>query len=175
MHFCVADVPSVKSPFLRSPASSHESLIVTGYHHTVFIYFNIHTLSSVPAEVPNFFLPSHQLEASMRAIRLAPSFSQSASDPVSICHQLLAFTLTHCLTEYLNILVLILTPYFSDVCITYSAVGRMYYLFPYFRALWRKKSPNKVKFMSVCQQQQGVINRSLYPSHDACWTKASQE
>lgn len=36
---------------------------------------------SVPAEVPNFFLPSHQLEASMRAIRLAPSFSQSCSDP----------------------------------------------------------------------------------------------
>ncbi|KAG7243105.1 hypothetical protein INR49_016480, partial [Caranx melampygus] len=31
--------------------------------------------------VPNFFLPSHQLEASMRAIKLAPSFSQSCSDP----------------------------------------------------------------------------------------------
>ncbi|XP_070762183.1 C2 domain-containing protein 3 [Enoplosus armatus] len=31
--------------------------------------------------VPNFFLPSHQLEASMRVIRLAPSFSQSTSDP----------------------------------------------------------------------------------------------
>ncbi|XP_076591806.1 C2 domain-containing protein 3 isoform X2 [Chaetodon auriga] len=36
---------------------------------------------SEPAEVPNFFLPSHQLEASMRAIRLAPSFSQLTSDP----------------------------------------------------------------------------------------------
>ncbi|XP_041661864.1 C2 domain-containing protein 3 isoform X3 [Cheilinus undulatus] len=31
-------------------------------------------------EVPNFFLPSHQLEASMRTIRLAPSFSLSSSD-----------------------------------------------------------------------------------------------
>ncbi|XP_042342657.1 C2 domain-containing protein 3 [Plectropomus leopardus] len=36
---------------------------------------------SIPVEVPNFFLPSHQLEASMRVIRLAPSFSQTASDP----------------------------------------------------------------------------------------------
>ncbi|XP_070685639.1 C2 domain-containing protein 3 [Pempheris klunzingeri] len=35
----------------------------------------------VPVEVPNFFLPSHKLEASMRAIRLAPSFSQPSSDP----------------------------------------------------------------------------------------------
>uniref|UniRef100_A0A3B4ZJX8 C2 domain containing 3 centriole elongation regulator n=1 Tax=Stegastes partitus TaxID=144197 RepID=A0A3B4ZJX8_9TELE len=37
--------------------------------------------------IPNFFLPSHQLEASMRAIRLAPSFSQTPADPVSISHQ----------------------------------------------------------------------------------------
>ncbi|XP_029027492.1 C2 domain-containing protein 3 isoform X2 [Betta splendens] len=36
---------------------------------------------SVPVEIPNFFLPSQQLEASMRAIRLAPSFSQSTADP----------------------------------------------------------------------------------------------
>lgn len=36
---------------------------------------------SVHVEVPNFFLPSHQLEASMRVIRLAPSFSKSTSDP----------------------------------------------------------------------------------------------
>ncbi|XP_049431636.1 C2 domain-containing protein 3 isoform X2 [Epinephelus fuscoguttatus] len=36
---------------------------------------------SAPVEVPNFFLPSHQLEASMRVIRLAPFFSQTASDP----------------------------------------------------------------------------------------------
>ncbi|KAM3875104.1 C2 domain-containing protein 3 [Diretmus argenteus] len=35
----------------------------------------------VPVGVPNFFLPSHQLEASMRALRLAPVFSQSSSDP----------------------------------------------------------------------------------------------
>lgn len=34
-----------------------------------------------PVEVPNFFLSSHQLEASLRAIRLAPSFSQPPSDP----------------------------------------------------------------------------------------------
>ncbi|XP_056230704.1 C2 domain-containing protein 3 isoform X1 [Seriola aureovittata] len=39
----------------------------------------------VPVVVPNFFLPSHQLEASMRAIKLAPSFSQSSSDPGRIC------------------------------------------------------------------------------------------
>ncbi|XP_035478063.2 C2 domain-containing protein 3 isoform X3 [Scophthalmus maximus] len=37
--------------------------------------------TSVPVGVPNFFLPSHQLEASMRTIRLAPCFSQSSSDP----------------------------------------------------------------------------------------------
>ncbi|XP_029302940.1 LOW QUALITY PROTEIN: C2 domain-containing protein 3 [Cottoperca gobio] len=36
---------------------------------------------SVPVEVPNFFLPSHQLEASMRVIRLAPCFSRTATDP----------------------------------------------------------------------------------------------
>ncbi|GLD53443.1 C2 domain-containing protein 3 [Lates japonicus] len=39
---------------------------------------------SVPVEVPNFFLPSHHLEASMRAIKLAPSFSQTSSDPGQI-------------------------------------------------------------------------------------------
>ncbi|XP_071352498.1 C2 domain-containing protein 3 isoform X2 [Trachinotus anak] len=37
--------------------------------------------SCVPVVVPNFFLPSHQLEASMRAIKLAPSFSQPSGDP----------------------------------------------------------------------------------------------
>ncbi|XP_061575633.1 C2 domain-containing protein 3 [Cololabis saira] len=36
---------------------------------------------SNPVEVPNFFLSSHQLEASLRVIRLAPSFSQSPSSP----------------------------------------------------------------------------------------------
>ncbi|XP_040024846.2 C2 domain-containing protein 3 isoform X1 [Gasterosteus aculeatus] len=35
----------------------------------------------VPTEIPNFFLPSHQLEASMRVIRLAPSFSNTVRDP----------------------------------------------------------------------------------------------
>ncbi|XP_077422726.1 C2 domain-containing protein 3 isoform X2 [Vanacampus margaritifer] len=30
--------------------------------------------------IPNFFLPSHQLEASLRVVRLAPSFSNSSSD-----------------------------------------------------------------------------------------------
>ncbi|XP_037324188.2 C2 domain-containing protein 3 isoform X1 [Pungitius pungitius] len=34
-----------------------------------------------PTEIPNFFLPSHQLEASMRVIRLAPSFSNTVRDP----------------------------------------------------------------------------------------------
>ncbi|KAM9734096.1 C2 domain-containing protein 3 isoform 2-T2 [Menidia menidia] len=36
---------------------------------------------SAPVEVPNFFLPPQQLEASLRAIRLAPSFSHACSDP----------------------------------------------------------------------------------------------
>uniref|UniRef100_A0A3P8SCK6 C2 domain containing 3 centriole elongation regulator n=1 Tax=Amphiprion percula TaxID=161767 RepID=A0A3P8SCK6_AMPPE len=36
---------------------------------------------SVPVKVPNFFLSSHQLEASMRTIRLAPSFCQTPSNP----------------------------------------------------------------------------------------------
>ncbi|KAM9801687.1 C2 domain-containing protein 3 [Neosynchiropus ocellatus] len=31
--------------------------------------------------IPNFFLPTHQLEASLRAIRLAPTFSLSSGDP----------------------------------------------------------------------------------------------
>ncbi|XP_056138770.1 C2 domain-containing protein 3 [Lampris incognitus] len=39
--------------------------------------------------IPNFFLPSHHLEASMRALRLAPVFSQSTSNqgPSSAPHQ----------------------------------------------------------------------------------------
>ncbi|XP_029922696.1 C2 domain-containing protein 3 [Myripristis murdjan] len=43
---------------------------------------------SVPVEVPNFFLPSHQLEASMRALRLAPVFSQPSSDPGPVTHSI---------------------------------------------------------------------------------------
>uniref|UniRef100_A0A3Q3A8A3 C2 domain containing 3 centriole elongation regulator n=1 Tax=Kryptolebias marmoratus TaxID=37003 RepID=A0A3Q3A8A3_KRYMA len=43
---------------------------------------------SLPLEVPNFFLPSHQLEASLRVIRLAPSFSKTSSGTVSIYHQI---------------------------------------------------------------------------------------
>ncbi|KAM4743002.1 C2 domain-containing protein 3 isoform 2-T2 [Anableps anableps] len=35
---------------------------------------------SLLVEVPNFFLPSHQLEASLRTIRLAPSFSLTSYD-----------------------------------------------------------------------------------------------
>ncbi|XP_030600293.1 C2 domain-containing protein 3 isoform X2 [Archocentrus centrarchus] len=42
---------------------------------------NPHFQPCVPAEALNFFLPSHQLEASMRAIRLAPTFSQTSSSP----------------------------------------------------------------------------------------------
>nr|XP_019944006.1 PREDICTED: C2 domain-containing protein 3 [Paralichthys olivaceus] len=40
--------------------------------------------TSAPVAVPNFFLPSHQLEASMRAIHLAPTFSHPSSDPGQI-------------------------------------------------------------------------------------------
>ncbi|RVE65068.1 hypothetical protein OJAV_G00131770 [Oryzias javanicus] len=35
---------------------------------------------SVPLEIPNFFLPSHQLEASLRTIQLAPTFSQPTTN-----------------------------------------------------------------------------------------------
>ncbi|KAF3847532.1 hypothetical protein F7725_020560 [Dissostichus mawsoni] len=42
---------------------------------------NVPTQLSAPVEIPNFFLPSHQLEASMRVIRLAPSFSNKTADP----------------------------------------------------------------------------------------------
>ncbi|KAI9544847.1 hypothetical protein NQZ68_042157, partial [Dissostichus eleginoides] len=42
---------------------------------------NVPTQLSAPVEIPNFFLPSHQLEASMRVIRLAPSFSNKTTDP----------------------------------------------------------------------------------------------
>jgi len=55
---------------------------------TFVVLFVNNVLSSAPLEVPNFFLPPHQLEASLRAIRLAPSFSQTFSDLVSIWHQL---------------------------------------------------------------------------------------
>ncbi|KAM4627594.1 C2 domain-containing protein 3 [Polymixia lowei] len=42
---------------------------------------------SPPVEIPNFFLPSHHLEASMRALRLAPVFSQSSdAGPSSLIH-----------------------------------------------------------------------------------------
>uniref|UniRef100_A0A3Q2EC54 C2 domain containing 3 centriole elongation regulator n=1 Tax=Cyprinodon variegatus TaxID=28743 RepID=A0A3Q2EC54_CYPVA len=34
----------------------------------------------LPMEIPNFFLTSHQLESSLKAIRLAPSFSQASYD-----------------------------------------------------------------------------------------------
>ncbi|XP_054901560.1 C2 domain-containing protein 3 isoform X2 [Poeciliopsis prolifica] len=36
--------------------------------------------ASLPVEVPNFFLPSHQLEASLRAMRLAPSFCHTSHE-----------------------------------------------------------------------------------------------
>lgn len=50
----------------------------------VVYFFDLYPLSSDPTEVPNFFLPSHRLEASMRAIQLAASFRESLSDLVSI-------------------------------------------------------------------------------------------
>ncbi|XP_051253398.1 C2 domain-containing protein 3 isoform X1 [Dicentrarchus labrax] len=63
--------------------SSHTTQHATDTHDASCSLDNPDTplQTSVPAEVPNFFLPSHQLEASMRAIRLAPSFSKSTSDP----------------------------------------------------------------------------------------------
>ncbi|KAI4887265.1 hypothetical protein NFI96_021660 [Prochilodus magdalenae] len=42
------------------------------------------TKPSETVEIPNFFLPSHHLEASMRALRLAPVFPAISSNPVSI-------------------------------------------------------------------------------------------
>ncbi|XP_053363285.1 C2 domain-containing protein 3 isoform X2 [Clarias gariepinus] len=40
-------------------------------------------LPDASREIPNFFLPSHHLEASMRALRLAPVFPTNFSDPAS--------------------------------------------------------------------------------------------
>uniref|UniRef100_A0A8C2WW56 C2 domain containing 3 centriole elongation regulator n=1 Tax=Cyclopterus lumpus TaxID=8103 RepID=A0A8C2WW56_CYCLU len=65
----------------KQPNSSNEESSDGASSPTILNVTNTH-------DVPNFFLPSHQLEASMRVIRLAPSFSQTASDPVSICHTL---------------------------------------------------------------------------------------
>ncbi|XP_013880674.1 C2 domain-containing protein 3 [Austrofundulus limnaeus] len=42
--------------------------------------------TSLPLEVPNFFLPSHQLEASLRVIRLAPSFSKTLESGQNSSH-----------------------------------------------------------------------------------------
>uniref|UniRef100_A0A8C4IFJ3 C2 domain containing 3 centriole elongation regulator n=1 Tax=Dicentrarchus labrax TaxID=13489 RepID=A0A8C4IFJ3_DICLA len=99
--------------------SSHTTQHATDTHDASCSLDNPDTplQTSVPAEVPNFFLPSHQLEASMRAIRLAPSFSKSTSDPVSICHRICFWhthslalcppvLFTHSLTVYPNILLL---------------------------------------------------------------------
>ncbi|XP_030008574.1 C2 domain-containing protein 3 isoform X2 [Sphaeramia orbicularis] len=61
------------SPTQEPPSESHD---VSSSLHSEDSQLQL----SVLGEVPNFFLPSHQLEASMRAIRLAPSFSQSSSD-----------------------------------------------------------------------------------------------
>uniref|UniRef100_A0A1A7WXY5 C2 calcium-dependent domain containing 3 n=1 Tax=Iconisemion striatum TaxID=60296 RepID=A0A1A7WXY5_9TELE len=41
---------------------------------------DIQPQTSLPLEVPNFFLPPHQLEASLKAIRLAPTFSNMADN-----------------------------------------------------------------------------------------------
>ncbi|CAI5693179.1 unnamed protein product [Oreochromis niloticus] len=60
-----------------SPAKRH----TTDTHSVSASSDEPHLQCSVPAEVLNFFLPSHQLEASMRAIRLAPTFSQVSSNP----------------------------------------------------------------------------------------------
>uniref|UniRef100_A0A3Q4I3H6 C2 domain-containing protein 3-like n=1 Tax=Neolamprologus brichardi TaxID=32507 RepID=A0A3Q4I3H6_NEOBR len=51
-----------------------------------------HDTDSSP--VLNFFLPSHQLEASMRAIRLAPTFSQASSNLVSVCPRAVLLAVT---------------------------------------------------------------------------------
>lgn len=74
-------------------------------HHTniIVVFFNLHTSSTDHTEVPNFFLPSHQLEASMRAIQLAPSFRDSLSDSVSICQGLSIHLVLYALRHYLPI------------------------------------------------------------------------
>ncbi|XP_034404215.1 C2 domain-containing protein 3 isoform X2 [Cyclopterus lumpus] len=74
----------------KQPNSSNEESSDGASSPTILNVTNTHDAScsvDIPLqpvdalEVPNFFLPSHQLEASMRVIRLAPSFSQTASDP----------------------------------------------------------------------------------------------
>ncbi|XP_036415045.1 C2 domain-containing protein 3 isoform X2 [Colossoma macropomum] len=44
----------------------------------------VKTKLSESVEIPNFFLPSHHLEASMRALRLAPVFPSASSDPENV-------------------------------------------------------------------------------------------
>ncbi|KAL7831615.1 hypothetical protein AOLI_G00291630 [Acnodon oligacanthus] len=44
----------------------------------------VKTKLSESIEIPNFFLPSHHLEASMRALRLAPVFPSASSDPENV-------------------------------------------------------------------------------------------
>ncbi|XP_047449775.1 C2 domain-containing protein 3 isoform X2 [Mugil cephalus] len=61
------------SPTTDGATDSH---IASGFHNNL----DAQLQPSVAVEVPNFFLPSHQLEASMRAIRLAPSFSHMPRD-----------------------------------------------------------------------------------------------
>lgn len=65
------------------------------HHHTAFICFNMLTYSNKTVDVPNFFLSSRQLEASMKAIRLAPSFSQMTADRVRVWHRLLSTKLMY--------------------------------------------------------------------------------
>ncbi|XP_026223840.1 C2 domain-containing protein 3 [Anabas testudineus] len=59
----------------QQPTDTHDSFPLDSQDS------QLQPLSSVSVDVPNFFLPSQQLEESIRAIRLAPSFSHSASDP----------------------------------------------------------------------------------------------
>nr|XP_046245495.1 C2 domain-containing protein 3 isoform X2 [Scatophagus argus] len=74
--------PSSPDKGSAETGSSPTSQDATDTHDASCSLFNQDTppQPSVPVEVPNFFLPSHQLEASLRAIRLAPTFSQLTSD-----------------------------------------------------------------------------------------------
>ncbi|CDR00195.1 unnamed protein product [Oncorhynchus mykiss] len=64
-----------------------EHVVVTSdtYQPETFLHKedNRKSKHSDPVEIPNFFLSSHHMEASMRALRIAPVFPLASSDPVS--------------------------------------------------------------------------------------------
>uniref|UniRef100_A0A4W5LSQ4 C2 domain containing 3 centriole elongation regulator n=1 Tax=Hucho hucho TaxID=62062 RepID=A0A4W5LSQ4_9TELE len=78
-------------------AALHQETITANKYSTCMLGFCLFLKcllsSSDPVEIPNFFLSSHHMEASMRALRIAPVFPLASSDPVSTVPALLSFSL----------------------------------------------------------------------------------